>query len=168
MTIRSIAASLALLPVFLTLSVASRASAQTCHHCQKTVFYTPKKPRVQVKRICPKPIGPCGEVENFGFFPTCWHPWPFPPNYSHCPGPMPPVPIPAPNTRSSSSTSEELPAPEQLPREPSQPNNVPSDKKPPEKAPSDKKLPEKDPSDKKSPNDVPSDKKPPATSPSPG
>ncbi len=170
MTIRSIAASLVLFSaILLPLSIPGRASAGIHDHCQKTVFYKPKKPHVHYKNICPKPICPCGELENFGYFPTCWTPWPYPPNYAHCPGPMPPqVPIPAPKTSSSDSTSEQLPAPEQLPSESSQPKNVPADKKSPDNIPSEKKPPKDLPSDKTPPKDVPSDKKPPTTSPSPG
>jgi hypothetical protein len=37
------------------------------------------------KCVCPKPIcNPCN-LEHFGYYPTCWQPWPFPPDYSHCP-----------------------------------------------------------------------------------
>jgi hypothetical protein len=37
------------------------------------------------KCICPKPIcEPCN-LEHFGYYPTCWQPWPFPPDYRHCP-----------------------------------------------------------------------------------
>jgi hypothetical protein len=37
------------------------------------------------KCICPKPIcDPCN-LEHFGYYPTCWQPWPYPPDYRHCP-----------------------------------------------------------------------------------
>jgi hypothetical protein len=37
------------------------------------------------KCICPKPIcDPCN-LEHFGYYPTCWQRWPFPPDYRHCP-----------------------------------------------------------------------------------
>jgi hypothetical protein len=38
---------------------------------------------------CPKPIcDPCN-LPHFGYFETCWHPWPFPADFSHCGSPPP-------------------------------------------------------------------------------
>ena len=40
---------------------------------------------------CPKPVcNPC-DIEGYGYYPTCWRPWAYPPNYEHCPVPPPGV-----------------------------------------------------------------------------
>jgi hypothetical protein len=64
-------------------------------HCQE------EPPKLKFKKICPKPVcNPCC-LPHYGYFATCWHPWPFPPDYSHCPfahggdlanSPYPPAP----------------------------------------------------------------------------
>jgi hypothetical protein len=69
-------------------ALGNRASADLFPlRCSKTVFYRPKHPCVKYKCICPKKICPNRELENYGYYPACWHPWPFPPNYTHCPIP---------------------------------------------------------------------------------
>ena len=94
MTTRSAAASLALLLIPGFLLVPSSRVAADGFHCPKTVFCRPRPPCIKYKCVCPKPIC-CGcELENFGYYPTCWHPWPFPPNYCHCP--VPPTIMTAP------------------------------------------------------------------------
>src|SRR5437870_6230862 len=41
-------------------------------------------PRMCWHRTCPKPIcNPC-DLPHFGYFETCWHPWPFPADFTHC------------------------------------------------------------------------------------
>jgi hypothetical protein len=45
---------------------------------------------------CPRPIcDPC-HLEHYGYYQTCWAPWPFPPDWSHCPVPPPGAVLPAP------------------------------------------------------------------------
>ena len=40
------------------------------HHCQE------RPPVICIKRGCPKPVcSPCG-LPNFGYYQTCWTPWP--------------------------------------------------------------------------------------------
>jgi hypothetical protein len=57
-------------------------------HCQEGC------PRIRFKCACPRPIcGPC-ELEHNGYYPTCWQPWPYPPDYSHCPTPPPGFMVP--------------------------------------------------------------------------
>lgn len=52
-------------------------------HCQEG------HPRIRIKCGCPKPVcDPC-DLEHFGYYPTCWQPWPYPPDWSHCPVPPP-------------------------------------------------------------------------------
>lgn len=64
-------------------------------HCQR--FHCPPPlvhcqegpPKIKVKKGCPRPICcPC-DLPNFGYFQTCWTPWPVPPDWSHCPVPPP-------------------------------------------------------------------------------
>lgn len=39
---------------------------------------------LKIHQGCPKPIcSPC-DMQNWGYYQTCWTPWPFPPDYSHC------------------------------------------------------------------------------------
>jgi hypothetical protein len=53
-------------------------------HCPKTTFCRPKPPCIRWKCVCPKPVcDPCS-LDHFGYYPTCWHNWPFPPDYSCC------------------------------------------------------------------------------------
>jgi hypothetical protein len=59
------------------------------HCCPKTCFTREKSPCINFRCICLKPIcQPC-VLEGFGYYPTCWRPWPFPPNYCPCPVPPP-------------------------------------------------------------------------------
>lgn len=125
-TTRSLAASLVLFlaPCFFFAPV-NRASAEVFHHCPKTVFCRPKAPCIKYKCVCPKPICPCGELENFGYYPTCWRAWPFPPNYSHCPypptiatAPCSPTGVPAQAQAPAPTAADQLPAPSQMPTEP--------------------------------------------------
>jgi hypothetical protein len=62
--------------------------AQACPHCGSRFSFLHRKTCVHVshKRIC----APCG-LKNYGYYPHCWHPWPFPTDYSHCPPPVPPA-----------------------------------------------------------------------------
>ena len=46
-------------------------------------------PRICFQHGCPKPIcNPC-EAPNWGYYQKCWTPWPWPPDWSHCPVPPP-------------------------------------------------------------------------------
>jgi hypothetical protein len=58
-------------------------------HCQEG------PPCVKFKHLCPKPVcDPCN-LQHYGYFATCWHPWPFPADFTHCPYP-PHAPLPGP------------------------------------------------------------------------
>lgn len=57
--------------------------------CPKTTFCRVKPPCIKWHCVCPKPVCDCGSLEHYGYYPTCWHPWPFPPDYSHCHQPPP-------------------------------------------------------------------------------
>ena len=60
------------------------------HHCPPPLrhcFEGP--PHIHWKRGCPRPIcDPCA-LPNYGYFQTCWTPWPDAGNWSHCSVPPP-------------------------------------------------------------------------------
>ena len=63
----------------------------SCVHCPKTTFCIEKAPKICFKCVCPKPVcEPC-DIDGAGYYPTCWRPWAYPPNYNHCPVPPPGV-----------------------------------------------------------------------------
>jgi hypothetical protein len=84
------------------LILASLASAQNCD-CQKDCcppyfkYRYEGPPKIKFKHGCPKPIcDPC-YLPHYGYYQACWAPWPFPPEWTHCPVPPPAalvVPIP--------------------------------------------------------------------------
>jgi hypothetical protein len=116
MTFRSAASSLALLlaPCIALTALIVPAFAGHCQHCPKTTFCRPKAPCIKYKCVCPKPICGCDSLEHFGYYPTCWSAWPFPPDHSHCPCPPTAVTAPcAPN--GSPNPLGQLPAPHPLP-----------------------------------------------------
>src|ERR1700722_17717237 len=54
-------------------------------HCPHVKFCVEGPPRVCLKQSCPKPaINPCAQP-NWGYYQTCWSPWPWPPDWNHCP-----------------------------------------------------------------------------------
>jgi len=53
------------------------------HHCME------RPPCIRIHVGCPRPVcNPCN-LPNFGYFQTCWTPWPLPPDWSHCKVPPP-------------------------------------------------------------------------------
>jgi len=91
------------------LAFAPAAVAQECDSCGKGrcpphfKYHYEGPPKIKFKHGCPRPIcDPC-YLPHYGYFPTCWHPWPFPPDWSHCavppPGALLPHDIPPPGTR---------------------------------------------------------------------
>ena len=65
-------------------------------HCPKICFPLEKPPRIKFRCVCPKPVcEPCN-LEGYGYYPTCWRPFAYPPNYSYCPAPPPGVVASAP------------------------------------------------------------------------
>jgi hypothetical protein len=38
---------------------------------------------------CPLPVCPPCNAPNWGYYQPCWRPWPWPPNWAHCPYPVP-------------------------------------------------------------------------------
>jgi hypothetical protein len=87
--------SLALLAACLVLPALSRSATADdgacgggccppARHCPVTTFCRPKAPCIKYKCTCPKPVCDVCSLNHAGYYPTCWQPWPFPPNYSHC------------------------------------------------------------------------------------
>jgi hypothetical protein len=80
---------------------ASCGLAPACSACRencppKVVHYYEGPPRLKFKKACPRPLcDPC-HLPHFGYYQTCWAPWPFPPDWSHCPVPPPGAAIPPP------------------------------------------------------------------------
>jgi hypothetical protein len=56
------------------------------HHCPPPLQHCMEgAPHIRVKCGCPKPIcNPCSQP-GWGYYETCWSPWPWPRNYGHCP-----------------------------------------------------------------------------------
>jgi len=80
------------------------SSCSTCSTCvaprvpcpPKYCWYSEGPPRLKFKCACPRPVcEPC-KLEHFGYYPTCWNPWPYPPDWSHCRTPPPGVMLPPP------------------------------------------------------------------------
>jgi hypothetical protein len=75
------------------------AAAQDCDQCGRPCPPWVKHrlegaPRLKFKHGCPRPLcDPCN-LPHYGYFQTCWHPWPFPPDCPRCPGPAEAVPEP--------------------------------------------------------------------------
>ena len=83
-------------------AVASPAGCSTCasaacapagcqhFHCPPVFKWCMEgMPRICFQHGCPKPIcNPC-EAPNWGYYQKCWSPWPWPPDWSHCPVPPP-------------------------------------------------------------------------------
>ena len=84
-------------------------------HRQRTCVHVHQKP------IC----APCG-LKHYGYYPTCWRPWPFPTNYSHCPPPPPPAafqpPWYEPGNPHPPKGDEALPPPQIAPDKKEEPN----------------------------------------------
>jgi hypothetical protein len=77
-------------PVLLA-SLASSAHADGCSWrnlwglcCPAPKATVTRTPHFHYKCVCPKPACDLCSLEHYGYYPTCWHPWPFPPDYSHC------------------------------------------------------------------------------------
>jgi hypothetical protein len=61
---------------------------QDCGRCPPPyVHYQEGPPRLKFKCDCPRPVcGPC-DLKHYGYYPTCWVPFPGTPDYSSCPVP---------------------------------------------------------------------------------
>ena len=71
--------------------IATSLGAKCCHtHCPPHYRHCQEgPPKIKFHQGCPKPIcNPCA-LPHWGHYQTCWSPWPFPPDWSHCPTPPP-------------------------------------------------------------------------------
>ena len=117
MTRTSAASLVELLAPLLLLFAGSRAAAERHFFCPRTVFYEPTPPHIHYKCICPKPVCPGCPLPNFGYYPTTWHPWPFPVVST-----VPVMNKTEPGSgRAAPTSSEPLPQPSKLPQEPTLP-----------------------------------------------
>jgi hypothetical protein len=61
-------------------------------------------PCIKFKCGCPLPVCPPCNAPNWGYYQPCWRPWPWPPNWAHCPYPVPAAQV-APCPHAPTSTS---------------------------------------------------------------
>jgi hypothetical protein len=97
-------------------------SGESCGYCNgkpcppwvKYRFEGP--PRIKFKHGCPRPLcNPC-DLPHYGYFQTCWQPWPFPPDWSHCPTPPPGTMVPYEHPGRRQTVFEQPPAEAPPPR----------------------------------------------------
>jgi hypothetical protein len=75
------------------LAVGPAAFGQDCttcghpptNHCPPKFWHWEEgPPRLKYKHACPKPVcDPCS-LPHAGYYQTCWNPWPWAPDWSHC------------------------------------------------------------------------------------
>jgi hypothetical protein len=55
-------------------------------HCPPPLVHCMERPpHIKWKCVCPRPVcDPC-TLEHYGYYQTCWCPWPYPPDLRHCP-----------------------------------------------------------------------------------
>lgn len=59
-------------------------------HCPCFKWCSEGPPKIKFKCACGKPVCvPDCSTPNWGYFQTCWRPWPWPADYSHCACPNP-------------------------------------------------------------------------------
>lgn len=106
--------------------------------CPKTYFHPPRVPKIRFLWICPPVTCDPSELEHYGVYPSCWRPFPYPADHSHCPCPqgcvLPPSMLapgsvlpqgPAPEPGPDRQVDEPLPPPTRLPpREEMEPPGV--------------------------------------------
>jgi hypothetical protein len=86
-------------------------------HCQEG------PPRLCFKTVCPRPVcGPC-DLKHFGYFQNCWMPYPYAPDWSHCPVPQAVIDNVVPVVPGTSAPTVRLPPMERAPGQP-QSNNL--------------------------------------------
>jgi hypothetical protein len=75
--------------VILACQSAAWAGEGTCLSCcwrcpPPYVHWAEGPPRLCFMCACGKPVCPPCTLEHYGYFGTCWHPWPFPPDLTYC------------------------------------------------------------------------------------
>lgn len=76
------------------------AQAPGCASCGKCPppfkWHSEKPPCIKFHHACPRPVcDPCS-LQHYGYYQTCWRPWNFPADWSHCPTPPPGAVLPPP------------------------------------------------------------------------
>jgi hypothetical protein len=75
------------------------ASCAPCGHekCPPPyIHWMEGPPKIKFKKGCPRPVcDPCN-LPHYGYYQTCWGPWPFGPDWSHCRVPTPSQMLPDP------------------------------------------------------------------------
>jgi len=89
-------------------------SCSTSHFCCPVYTYHQEgAPKICIERNCSKPVCvPC-TAPNWGYFQTCWTPWPWPQDFSHCPV-MPPAAVVIPGMTQgpgAPASTDQLPTP---------------------------------------------------------
>ena len=81
------------------------------HHCPPPFVHCQEgPPNIKYKHACPRPVcNPC-DLPHYGYFQPCWRPWPFPPDWSHCPE-VPPAALIHPGLPLLAQMPETGPAP---------------------------------------------------------
>lgn len=76
--------ALAVSPAVFGQSCATCTAPHT-HPCPpKFLHWEEGPPKLKFKHACPKPVcNPC-LLPHAGYFETCWSPWPWPSDFSHC------------------------------------------------------------------------------------
>jgi len=68
-------------------------------HCPPKFTYCMEgPPKICVFCACPKPVCCPSDAPNWGYFQTCWRPYPWGPNWSHCYGNPPAAQVMVPGT----------------------------------------------------------------------
>ena len=92
-----------------------------CHCPPPLKWCSESAPSIKFKCGCARPVcDPCS-LQHYGYYATCWQPWPYPADYSHCQTPPPGALLPppayppytprAPQDRRDTIKDEELPKP---------------------------------------------------------
>jgi hypothetical protein len=110
-------------------SFAQVCGGQECSTCQtscnwwdcppKFKYCAEGPPKICVMCACPKPVCCPSDTPNWGYFPRCWRPWPWAPNWSHCYGTPPASQIVPPmsyiGNDPASTPNSQLPTPRVAP-----------------------------------------------------
>ena len=98
-------------PTALGGSCGSCGSFCQTHHCPPAYVHCLEGPPcIRWKCGCPRPVcNPC-ELPHWGYYDKCWTPWPFPPNWTHCPT-LPPAATVTLNPQVHPSVQQQQPAP---------------------------------------------------------
>jgi hypothetical protein len=122
MTLRSPARFLAVLlaPYLLLVSLGRPAAAQECPQCQQCQQCGKQRccrtwGCLRCKCFHPKRVCFPKNIEHYGYYPTCWHPWPFPLDQMYALCPLKPTLPPVGPFQPSAVKDDSLPEPQPMP-----------------------------------------------------